>query len=246
MPNTPRLLHKTDRCSRWTEDSRRYLFHFFLGRSHGAFAFSDQARGGIDRTPCCKLGAAPQRHIAKFWIEPFKRKSSGDLVAQQAPVDRVWIFAGLDYKFVEPRRVAEVHFAVLRELVRGVFSEPAVIGLAFLAFLGWIIWRAYKRGDMQAVVFGLLWFLIALVPTSIVALGEVENDHRMFFPYVGLTLAVVAAAAQYLNQRVFFALAIAATSSGVAKRLNSEEGRAVRKNSASTRAASVPCALAKS
>jgi tetratricopeptide (TPR) repeat protein len=36
----------------------------------------------------------------------------------------------------------------------------------------------------------LWWFLIALVPTAIFPLAEIENDHRMFFPFIGLALAV--------------------------------------------------------
>lgn len=39
--------------------------------------------------------------------------------------------------------------------------------------------------------FGIAFFLIALVPTSVVPLAEVTNDHRMFFPFVGFSIAVV-------------------------------------------------------
>jgi tetratricopeptide (TPR) repeat protein len=47
---------------------------------------------------------------------------------------------------------------------------------------------------LRPVAFGLWWFLIALAPTSLFPLAEVENDHRMFFPFVGLSLAVCYAA----------------------------------------------------
>jgi len=43
--------------------------------------------------------------------------------------------------------------------------------------------------------------VLALVPTSIFPLAEVENDHRMFFPFVGLSLAVCWAAALWLYSR---------------------------------------------
>ena len=43
---------------------------------------------------------------------------------------------------------------------------------------------------MRPVAFGLWWFLVALLPTSIIPLAEVENDHRMFFPFIGLAAAV--------------------------------------------------------
>ncbi len=48
-----------------------------------------------------------------------------------------------------------------------------------------------RRTEWRAVSFGLWWFLIGLIPTAIYPLNEVENDHRMFLPFVGLSLAVV-------------------------------------------------------
>jgi len=43
--------------------------------------------------------------------------------------------------------------------------------------------------------FGLLWFLIALLPTSLFPLAEAMNDHRAFLPYIGLVIAIAGAAA---------------------------------------------------
>src|SRR6202000_2728746 len=44
---------------------------------------------------------------------------------------------------------------------------------------------------LRPISFGILWFFLALIPTSsIIPLGEVLNDHRMFFPFIGLTLSV--------------------------------------------------------
>jgi tetratricopeptide (TPR) repeat protein len=52
---------------------------------------------------------------------------------------------------------------------------------------------------MRPIAFGLLWFLMALLPTSLFPLAEPENDHRMFFPFIGLVLAVSWAVAVFLN-----------------------------------------------
>jgi tetratricopeptide (TPR) repeat protein len=41
----------------------------------------------------------------------------------------------------------------------------------------------------RLIGFGLLWFLAALLPTSLFPLAEVMNDHRSFFPYIGLIIA---------------------------------------------------------
>ena len=47
----------------------------------------------------------------------------------------------------------------------------------------------------RVIGFGLLWFLIALLPTSVFPLAEAMNDHRTFLPYIGLVIAIAGAAA---------------------------------------------------
>jgi Flp pilus assembly protein TadD len=78
-----------------------------------------------------------------------------------------------------------------RGLVSGVLSDESVIGIAFLCALLYAAWRASRRERMRPIAFGIAWFLIALLPTSLLPLSEVDNDHRMFFAFPGLTLAVV-------------------------------------------------------
>ena len=46
----------------------------------------------------------------------------------------------------------------------------------------------------RLIGFGLLWFLITLLPTSLFPLAEVMNDHRTFLPYIGLVIAIAGAA----------------------------------------------------
>lgn len=71
-------------------------------------------------------------------------------------------------------------------------SDPRCLaGLLFLAALLAAIALTSRAERWRPVSFGLAWFLLALVPTSVVPLAEVTNDHRVFFPYVGLALAVV-------------------------------------------------------
>ena len=47
-----------------------------------------------------------------------------------------------------------------------------------------------RRREHRPISFGIFWFLGALAPTSLFVLSEVENDHRIFFPFVGLMLSV--------------------------------------------------------
>jgi tetratricopeptide (TPR) repeat protein len=69
-------------------------------------------------------------------------------------------------------------------------TVEALFGMIFVAALAGAIVFCWRKREWRPVAFGLLWFVIALLPTSLFTLSEVENDHRMFFPFVGLTLAI--------------------------------------------------------
>jgi Flp pilus assembly protein TadD len=76
-----------------------------------------------------------------------------------------------------------------RQAVNSIFSDAFIIGLAFLFIVVMAIRCSSRTRQMRPVAFGLWWFLIAMLPTAMIPLAEVENDHRMFFPFVGLALA---------------------------------------------------------
>ena len=59
---------------------------------------------------------------------------------------------------------------------------------------------AFKK--MRVIGFGILWFLVALLPTSLFPLAEVMNDHRTFFPYIGLVIAIAGLASLLLNREI--------------------------------------------
>jgi tetratricopeptide (TPR) repeat protein len=69
------------------------------------------------------------------------------------------------------------------------------VGFAFVVVIGAtaIVAMVYKK--TRLIGFGLLWFLIALLPTSLFPLAEVMNDYRTFLSYVGLVIAVAGATA---------------------------------------------------
>ncbi len=74
-----------------------------------------------------------------------------------------------------------------------VFASPfvfqAVVGYTFvIAVIALILYTA-RQDRMRPIAFGLSWYLIANLTTSWISLNEVFADHRMFFPYIGLTLA---------------------------------------------------------
>ncbi len=67
----------------------------------------------------------------------------------------------------------------------------ALSGFLFVVLLLAVTWITARSRSLRPISFGLLWFLIGSLPTSIYRLSEVENDHRMYLPFVGLVLAVV-------------------------------------------------------
>ncbi len=73
-------------------------------------------------------------------------------------------------------------------------TGTVLIGFLFVAALIAVAVFTSRARRWRPISFGVLWFLITSLPTSLYKLSEVENDHRMFMPFVGLVLAVVWAA----------------------------------------------------
>ena len=70
-------------------------------------------------------------------------------------------------------------------------SFEAICGYAFvLAFAALAIAFA-RRASLRPAAFGMFWFLIAAMPAAVFPVSQTENDHRMFFPFVGLLFAFV-------------------------------------------------------
>jgi tetratricopeptide (TPR) repeat protein len=91
-----------------------------------------------------------------------------------------------------------------------ILCARGMAGLLFLAALFWAIWRTSRRDELRPICFGLAWFLLALIPTGVYRLSEVENDHRMFLPFVGLALAAGACGLLLVKKRARVAAAAAA------------------------------------
>ena len=75
--------------------------------------------------------------------------------------------------------------------VSSILDPYALLGFSFLILCIYIVVVTSASKATRPIAFGLAWFLISNIPTSIVAFSEITNDHRMFFPFVGLALAVV-------------------------------------------------------
>jgi tetratricopeptide (TPR) repeat protein len=71
-----------------------------------------------------------------------------------------------------------------------VFDVRFLAGSLFLAGLIAIAAFTARTSRLRPISFGILWFLLTLLPTSLIPLAEVMNDHRLFLPYVGLVVSV--------------------------------------------------------
>jgi tetratricopeptide (TPR) repeat protein len=88
-----------------------------------------------------------------------------------------------------------------RAAYSSLLQDDAIAGFVFLLALLYVALYTSRRRETRPIAFGVLWFLVALLPTAIFPLAEVENDHRMFFPFVGLTVAVCSAGALWLARK---------------------------------------------
>lgn len=79
-----------------------------------------------------------------------------------------------------------------------VFDLGFLVGLVFVAIMLIIVYFSARQKQYRPIAFGLLWFFLALLPTSAVPLTEIANDHRLFFPFVGLMMAAVWSAGLFL------------------------------------------------
>jgi tetratricopeptide (TPR) repeat protein len=76
-------------------------------------------------------------------------------------------------------------------LLPGIWDTRFFIGCGFILLMFISAFYTSKTTLLRPISFGIIWFFFALIPTSsIIPLGEVLNDHRMFFPFVGLVISV--------------------------------------------------------
>ncbi|PYL57490.1 MAG: hypothetical protein DMF30_06075, partial [Verrucomicrobia bacterium] len=79
-------------------------------------------------------------------------------------------------------------------------------GFAFIVLFTMCAIAAAFFKKTRVIGFGLLWFLIALLSTSALPLAEPMNDHRTFFPYIGLVIAMAGAVSLLINRDVRYSL----------------------------------------
>lgn len=77
------------------------------------------------------------------------------------------------------------------EVLTSIWNIKFFIGFAFIFLMIFIAFIFSKDKRLRPVSFGIIWFFLALIPSSsIIPFAEVLNDHRIFFPYIGLVISV--------------------------------------------------------
>jgi tetratricopeptide (TPR) repeat protein len=76
------------------------------------------------------------------------------------------------------------------------------VGVVFIILLLTMSILSARPKQTRVISFGLLWFLIALLPTSLFPLAEVMNDHRTFLPYIGLIMSAAGVLALLFQSRI--------------------------------------------
>ena len=76
------------------------------------------------------------------------------------------------------------------QIAETIIDQRVLLSFALIMILVVIAFVTSQSQKMRSISFGIIWFILALAPTSsFIILGQIANDHRTFFPYVGLVIS---------------------------------------------------------
>ena len=84
-------------------------------------------------------------------------------------------------------------------IIQPFYDKRILLGVLVALIMLVIAFKTSRNKKTKPITFGILWFFIASLPTSLVPLFQIANDHRMFFPFVGIFIAVGWAVFLYIN-----------------------------------------------
>ncbi|MFH1319791.1 MAG: tetratricopeptide repeat protein [Bacteroidota bacterium] len=77
------------------------------------------------------------------------------------------------------------------KIIYSILDKRVLLGLVVIILLLIVAFKTSVNKKTRPIAFGILWFFIALLPTSsFVPLFETARDIRTFFPYIGIILSV--------------------------------------------------------
>lgn len=85
------------------------------------------------------------------------------------------------------------------EIIKPFYDKRILLGVLVALIMLVIAFKTSRNKKTLPIAFGILWFFIASLPTSLVPLFQIANDHRMFFPFIGIFIAIGWAVFLYVN-----------------------------------------------
>jgi protein O-mannosyl-transferase len=87
------------------------------------------------------------------------------------------------------------------EIIKPWYDKRILLGLFVAISMVVVAVKSVFKQKTLPIAFGIAWFFIASLPTSLVPLFQIANDHRMFFPFIGLFIAVGWGVFLFLNSK---------------------------------------------
>jgi tetratricopeptide (TPR) repeat protein len=85
------------------------------------------------------------------------------------------------------------------------FTEHAVIwGFCLLLSIAILFWFLVVRAVDRSTIFWLTWPFVALLPTLVIPLNVLVNEHRLYLPSIALAMVAAVLVARYWNQHTVF------------------------------------------
>lgn len=75
-------------------------------------------------------------------------------------------------------------------IIKPWYSFKILSGLIIIIGMLVVMIKTSLKKELRPISFGIAWFFIALLPTTLNPLFQIANDHRMFFPFIGLFIAI--------------------------------------------------------
>ncbi len=75
-------------------------------------------------------------------------------------------------------------------IIKPWYNIKIILGLMVIISMAYVMIKTAFKKELRPISFGIAWFFIALLPTTLNPLFQIANDHRMFFPFIGLFIAI--------------------------------------------------------
>ncbi|MDH7445055.1 tetratricopeptide repeat protein [Aquimarina sp. 2201CG14-23] len=124
----------------------------------------------------------------QYYLTPASTNSTNFLVTRFEYISTQW-YVIMHYlgNFILPISLsADPDIAIIKPW----YNIKLLLGLFIILIMLFLMIKTAFKKELKPISFGIAWFFIALLPTTLNPLFQIANDHRMFFPFIGLFIAV--------------------------------------------------------